>query len=347
MVISSTVIMALWINIHIFFVLAAVLGIALAIQVFATKVTHYLKWLGGIAGGLVLGTLINPTGIQLVLYPLQIFGNYGYRVSENQPLWFFLRYFTRPIHWYIVVLIALYCLTLLWLFKKRKKISWYYLITSIFFMAFTIKLIRMQNIFALTAIPLVSVGVDYFWQTYGKKIGSTTSIMVSSILGFGLLSVLIGTGLFFPFSHYVGIGLTPGYDKTLQFVRDNPIHGPIFNNFDAGSFLIYALYPKQQVFMDNRAEAYPADFIQSQYLKAQEDESTWQELESTYNFSTIIFYRHEQTNWGQEFLVKRFTDPTWIPIYVDDYLIIFAKDMPVNQELIQKYRLPDEMFSIN
>lgn len=346
-VISSTAIMALWVNIHIFFVLAAVLGIAFAIHTYIKKQTHYFKWLGGIAGGLILGTFINPLGIQLVLYPLQIFGNYGYRVSENQPLWFFLQHFTRPIHWYIACLIIVYIALVAWVIKKHHKVSPYYLITSIFFMLFTIKLIRMQNIFALSAIPLLSLALQDLWQSYGGKLHSTLIIMTSSIVGFGLVSVLIGTGLFFPFSPGLGIGLTPGNDRSLTFVREAGLHGPIFNNFDIGSFLIYTLYPNQKVFMDNRAEAYPAEFIQSEYLKAQKDEEKWQELESKYSFSTIIFYRHEQTDWGQDFLVKRFKDPTWITVYVDNYIIIFAKDTLENQELIKKYRLPDEMFSVN
>jgi hypothetical protein len=54
------------------------------------------------------------------------------------------------------------------------------------------------------------------------------------------------------------------------------LKGPIFNNFDIGSYLIFRLYNKslpagRQVFVDGRPEAYPASFFQITYILMQQD----------------------------------------------------------------------------
>lgn len=347
---TTVVVMALWINTHIFFVLTGILGVAAAVHGYWNKLPHLWVWMGSLASALLLGAFINPVGWQLVVYPLSIFSNYGYRVSENQPLWFFLQHYTRPIHWYLVFFILLFITLNIFYLKKRLASHLYLVLISGFFLLFTIKLIRIENIFAVTAIPLLTLSLSAVWQKYHlfvkEKLNQTLTMMSLSIVGFIAIAAILGSGLFFPFKGLFGVGLSPGYEQSIAFISNFPITGRIFNNFDSGSFLIYSLYPNQQVFIDNRAEAYPASFIQDTYLQAQQDETVWYQLEQQYHFATIIFYRHEQTNWGQEFLVKRIQDPSWIPVYVDNYLIMFLKDTPANEELIEQYRLPQEMFSI-
>lgn len=348
--IAGAIIMALWVNIHIFFALVSLLGVAALIHALVNKNMPSVKQLLIIGAGLIIGVFINPTGLTLVLYPLQIFGNYGYRVAENQSIWFFLHYFTQPLHWYIVAVTLISVVLGFWYVKNNFKSSIYFLITASFFLFFTWKLIRMENIFAVTAIPLLSYALTAVWKKHHEQITrlfqNTAFTMVVSFATFGLLCAALGTGLFFPFRSDFGVGLYPGYDQSIAFVKNLPDTGPIFNNFDVGSFLIFTSYPQKKVFFDNRAEAYPADFSQNVYVHAQEDEATWQQLENKYHFSTIIFYRQENTNWGQEFLVKRVQDPSWVPIYVDNFLIIFEKDIPANHALIQKYRLPASMFTV-
>lgn len=344
------ILLAVWVNIHIFFILSALVGIAAFLHAVINKNSALIKQLLYIAGALVAGVFINPLGWKLVIYPLHIFGNYGYRVAENQSLWFFLNHYTQPLHWYLALCMIVFVISTIVYTKNNFKNSFFFLFNSIFFLVFTFKLIRMENIFAVTAIPLISYQLTEYWKKNHQKVRTlfknSVTTMVVSIFGFSALCMAVGSGLFFPFQADFGIGLYPGYDQTIAFVKNLPNTGPIFNNFDDGSFLIFALYPQQKVFVDNRAEAYPADFLQNQYLKAQNDESAWQQLENRYHFSTIIFYRQENTNWGQDFLVKRIQDSSWIPIYVDPYLIIFAKDTPANQAIIQQYRLPASMFSI-
>lgn len=343
-------IMALWVNIHIFFILAVPLVGAAVLQEIIKKKIKNSYSLILLSLGMLVATLLNPYGLTLLLYPFQIFSNYGYRVAENQPLWFFLRNFTERYHWYLLTFIIVSLASLLFLWKAHKKYSWYSTILFVFFAGFTARLIRMENVLAIVSIPIIAEAIATVWRKWHVQIKDIAQkpagLMAASAAGFLAIAIFFGSGLFMPFNTGFGLGLYPKYQQSIEFVQKLPITGPIFNNFDSGSFLIYALYPTQKVFIDNRAEAYPDDFLKNTYVAAQEKEDVWRALEGQYHFQAIIFYRLENTNWGQEFMVKRFQDPSWVPIYVDNYLIIFLKDTDQNKQLIEQYRLPEDMFTV-
>ena len=76
----------------------------------------------------------------------------------------------------------------------------------------------------------------------------------------------------------------------------------------------------------------------------QKDESAWQKAQQRFGFNSIFFYRHDMTPYAQPFLIKRIKDPEWVPVYVDNYSIILLKDNRKNQQLIERFELPKEMF---
>lgn len=78
----------------------------------------------------------------------------------------------------------------------------------------------------------------------------------------------------------------------------------------------------------------------------QDNEKAWQQIDNRYHFNVIFFYRHDLTPWGQNFLVKKVDDPRWVPVFLDDYAIIFGKNNKKNQSVIKKFQIPREYFQI-
>lgn len=340
---------ALWVNIHIFFFMEFLILGAVGAQVFLQKKWEMLQQLIFITFITLLATLCNPLGLKGALYPAQILGEYGYRVAENQPPIFFLSHYTRPINWYLVIIFVVTSIPLVLLIKK----NWGVYTTSglIFFalLAATNKLIRFENFYGLIAMITTAAAVAH-WRTYlQKKLESTLQqpvyLSVFSFVAFAILTLLLGTSLFFPLNQSFGVGLYPKVNASAEFFKSLKISGPIFNNFDIGGYLIYHLYPQTKVYVDNRAEAYPVSFLE-EYRVAQEDDASWKKIDDKNTFGAIYFFRLENTEWAQTFLVKRISDPTWVPIYVDDYAIIFVRNISQHEEIIKKYRLPPELFSI-
>ena len=114
--------------------------------------------------------------------------------------------------------------------------------------------------------------------------------------------------------------------KALDFVLDNELPPPIFNNFDIGSYITYRAWPKYRVFVDGRPGEYPKEFFQNVYIPVQYDPVKFKELEEKVGFKTIIFSHTDQTPWGKAFLTQIVKNNEWRIVYIDDFMIVLLKD---------------------
>jgi len=169
--------------------------------------------------------------------------------------------------------------------------------------------------------------------------------MTSPILIMLITVSCLRSGLFTPNISQLGTGLIPNQLASTKFFNQH-LSGPVFNNYDIGGFLIFGLYPRTQVYVDNRPEAYPIDFL-TNYSLAQEKSEVWQALDDKEQFQSIFFFRHDQTTWAQPFLIDRIQDPNWIPVFVDDQVLILAKKNEQNKEVINEFALPENIFQIS
>lgn len=136
-----------------------------------------------------------------------------------------------------------------------------------------------------------------------------------------------------------GFGLTPRAEEAALFFKEHNLHGPIFNDYDIGNYLDYELFPQEKVFIDNRPEAYSADFVKNTYLASLSSERKWHETEVKYNFNVIFFYHYDQEPHLRQFLWNRMKDQNWALVYADTYNVIFVKNISANKNVIQKFRI--------
>lgn len=340
----------LWVNIHIFFFITVIVLGSFGLQALVEKNWQNV-WQLCVVGliGLV-GTLCNPLFIEGAIYPTKILQEYGYEIAENQTPYFFLQYYTTRFHWYLVGMFIGTLITGGFVIKKYGFKYTAILVLFLIFLIFTNKLIRFANFYALTAALIVGICIQalqpFIAQVTEKIKKNTVLLSVTSFLSFGVVATMLGSGMFFPLRPGFGLGLVPKINNSAEFFKQLQVTGPIFNNFDIGGYLIYHLYPEYRVYVDNRAEAYPASFLE-EYKAAQLDPTVWQKIDAQYQFGAIYFNRLERTDWSQQFLITTFQNEQWIPIYVDQYTIIFIRNIPAHQEIIEKYRLPDEIFTIS
>lgn len=345
----------LWVNLHIYFPFGLILvGIftldRLLLYLFKRdkNILKSIKILIGIGIISSLVLLLNPAGIKGILYPLKIFGNYGYRVFENQSIFFLEKITKFPDILYFKIILILLILSFihpLYLsFKKRvPDLSPALLLIAALFGYLGVIAVRNFSIFSLFALAIISINFAPLYQRIKTQINPFIYISFLTVL----VIILATINPSFWEGRQSGLGLMANSEKASQFFLENKLEGPIFNNYDIGGYLIYNLFPSQKVFVDNRPEAYPADFFEKTYIPMQEDESVWNEKLLKYKFNSIFFYRHDLTPWGQKFLITRIQDKEWAPIFVDDYSIIFLKRDEKNSELIKKFELPKEIFKIS
>ena len=145
------------------------------------------------------------------------------------------------------------------------------------------------------------------------------------------------------FKNSFGWGLEKGSEDSIKFYRDNNLSGPIFNNYDLGSALIFWLYPQEKVFVDNRPEAYSNSFFNEIYRPMQMQKDKWLEYSTKYQFKTIYFSHTDFTPWAQTFLGQTI-DENWALVYFDRYTVILLNKKNNDAETLKKLTLsPQEV----
>lgn len=326
----------LWVNMHIFFVFGILILAVFTVHVYLNRVGPDIPY-PILLAGIIAICLFNPHGMAGLLTPLNIFKEYGYRVAENQSIFFMQKLLPSFSYFYAEILILVTFGLSIWaVFEKRTREYLFLIILTLIFGLGSLKMIRIIPIFSLFCIILCTQTLQLVAKKYILK-----NVNHLYTLGFAVVVFI-----FSPFKFGWGLGVDEKSLTSAQFFKMNNIKGPIFNNYDIGSYLVYSLYPSEKVFVDNRPEAYYSNFFEHTYVPIQESEEMWKKAENEYKFNVIYFYRRDYTPWAQIFLIKRIKDVNWAPVYVDDYTIILLKKSEENREVIEKYELPQDMFSI-
>ena len=354
-------VMLLWVNVHIFFVIGlSLLGAFWFCSLFLEKYKSHSRQLSILFGGSVLISLCNPGGIWGLLEPFMIFKEYGYMVAENQSVFFMQnRYLGDPKFWYMeAFLLLMFIAAIYFLYKKKQgaEIDDAFVIKCFLLLCFTIPafaMIRFIPVLGLMSIPFAAHAMQLWENTetaFFKKDGLHIKAM-------GLALIMLFAGFFLPANgatRYwnplynkpnMGFGIQDGIERSAKVFKQLNIKGPILNNYDIGSYLIYYLYPENKVFVDNRPEAYSVDFFKKTYYPLHESEEAWKAIDAKYKFNAIYYFRHDNTEHGQPFLIRRtMRDPDWAPVYVDAWTIILLKRNEINKSIIDQHELPQSMF---
>ncbi|MEK7503042.1 MAG: hypothetical protein AAB556_01195 [Patescibacteria group bacterium] len=311
----------IWVNSHIFFFL----GFAIAGTFLFSR---NLKKIALLIISLFAVSLINPFGIAGLLEPLSILREYGYSLAENKSVWFLENYgIWRPGFEIFKFAVLLTALSFAWvLIKKRQNLA----ILQNFFLAGGISamaVLQSRNLalFGFVLMPVLAQNIENLKIDSLRKFSKEIKYAGAGLCFFTIF-LLISTNIsaLFPYSGNFGVGLQENNSAPIKYFKKENLKGPIFNNYDIGGYLIFHLFPQEKVFVDNRPEAYSADFFKKIYIPAQENDEAWNKLNKQYKFNSIIFSHRDITPWGQNFLKARLEDKEWKQVFADERVIIFT-----------------------
>jgi hypothetical protein len=104
----------------------------------------------------------------------------------------------------------------------------------------------------------------------------------------------------------------------VDYLEQHNLHGPILSMDFWGGYLIYRLYPREQVVVDDRHDLYGEIFLKS-YLKMYRGETDWQEFLRQHEAHCLLFPRDAAiTNLLLE-------NQSWKPAYQDKVAVIFVR----------------------
>jgi tetratricopeptide (TPR) repeat protein len=353
-----------WVNTHIYFFIGLALlffkWLAEFCEMIVSQRQSGLDWLVScraaylksrpwfyILWGSTLVCLLNPHHIVGLLYPFNIFSHYGYEIVENKSI-FFLGHLLVDYNFSLfkILLVSLWLIWLLYFFICRR-VSWFNLFLTLFFSALALMAVRNLPLFGLVWLVLVSANLSELLAQIKEKIPWSGWEIIKRwriAIGLALLVVIICVGIYLAVTAVdqegfirepLGWGLTAGGEDSAKFFRDQHLSGPIFNNYDVGSALIFWLYPQTKVFVDNRPEAYSEQFFSSIYKPMQSEPAKWQAYSRQYQIKTVYFGYTDSAPWAVSFLNYILSDPDWALLYFDRYTVILANKKLTETSLLK------------
>ncbi len=332
------VVQVLWTNMHIYFAVGPTLLFFFVIDRFFEK-REFFKKTALILIATSAATLLNPNFIKGALVPFNILRHYGYSIVENQNI-FFLRDYGISLTAINIfeVSLAVLILSFIIAFKNGRKQITFEVLSAIFFTVMAGKMIRNFGLYGLVFIPIIALNLSTL------SLSTTSQVVYPQVRRMFKIGLIVFSALMvFLIFHVVnndfydwlespkqfGLSVPTGAEKAVEFVKKNNIKGPVFNNFDVGSFLIWKFYPEQKVFVDGRPEAYSVDFFEKIYKPMQEDLATWNHYANdVYHINYIFFDYHDITPWAQTFLSFISQDKSWPMVYKDNSVVIFLRQTP-------------------
>ncbi|MCL5438832.1 MAG: hypothetical protein M1268_02485 [Patescibacteria group bacterium] len=336
----------IWVNTHIYFFTGIiVLGLFLVDEIIINRkklITKHAVILFFVFIASLFVTVINPNGIKGALYPFNVFNNYGYQIEENQNIFFLEQISNKPSIVYFKISAIFLFLTLILNFKKCKPIDW---MLSVTFTYFAVVAIRNFPLFVFaTFIPFVENLTSVFDKLTSKIF--SRKVLIKIVVEVFLIIIMIWQIIQVSSFRTFGFGLEKGVKNGVDFFSEQKLKGPIFNNFDIGSYLEYRLFPKEKVFVDGRPEAYPIDFFQKVYIPMQDDKQVFEKESNKYNINSIIFGHTDQTPWAGEFIKQIVNNENWKIVYLDENVFIALKNNSENKTIIDKFNTNKNNFKV-
>jgi hypothetical protein len=338
-----SILQVIWVNAHIFFIMGPILTALFWLQARNNGQAEQAGVLQKIFWLLLGMCLINPSGINGFLAPFHMDKAYSYFITENQSVFYYLKLKIMPdksFYLYFLTTSVMLFVPLIFLIQREGAKRYIFCgILTLFLSIAALKAIRMIGLYGFFWIPLSSYVYSQWMNSASVKFRKNIEIVLLAA------GILISASVNFDWKQSHGLGIVPGANGAAEFFKREKISGPIFNNYNIGGYLIFHLSPEYKFFVDNRMEAFPADFFKQMYVPMQWwRDDLWQKMEQRYHFN-VIFYSPESTPWGYKFIMNRYIDPSWAVVFYDKEAVIFLKRNKQNAQIIRQFEKHIEIIS--
>jgi hypothetical protein len=312
------ILFALWINCHGSFMLGIIVaGIFLFSSLFSFQMGSLLqhRWEPRRRRTLILAMILslaalflNPAGIRQIFYPFDTMLHQPLNLANVQE-WAPLQ-MNSPSG--IALLAVLLCGFLL-AAARRSELFFDELLLLTLGAWLAVSHLRMLVVFGILAAPILSRQLSTAWEGYRAE---EDRMWPNAIL---IAVSLLAAWLAFPGSRNLEMQVeeqSPA--KAVEFIKANPLSGPMLNDYRFGGYLIWAL-PEDPVFIDGRADVYEWSGLLGEF-------GNWATLETDPN---VLLQKYKigfclLTNQSPMARVLPLL-PDWKLVYSDGNSVIFAR----------------------
>ena len=327
--------MVLWVNLHGGFAIGlALIGLMLLARigerVFMRKPLD-LRHLLIVLGLSMLATFVNPNGFAGISHPLVYLG------FDNVSARFISEWQSPNFHdYYWLSLLASFMLLMALGVVRRQMGGWPVLLTAVL-ATMALQSVRHIPLYALAMAPILGetllarLDVKSRLETERKlpKLRRLNWLILILLMG-----GFVAAGVASPLSQLKKMPLQSRgvtYPEAgAKYVRTNYPEARMFNDYDWGGYLIYALFPTQKVFIDGRMDLYSSQVL-SDYGHVVFLRPDWEEVLDRYKVDLVLIHK------GSPLSVLLTSAPSWQRVFTGEVEDIFVRRPTGNSVELLKY----------
>jgi hypothetical protein len=309
----------LWVNLHAGFAVGLVLS---ALFLVGEGIEGVLGWSQqnaprpGIAVFIfVLDLLLvplNPNGLRMFVYPIETLRS---AAMQNYIAEWASPNFHRAEYWPFLLIVLGVFSVLSW---TRHRVRLRDLLLVLVSLYAGLCSIRMMPLFVLIAVPLIS---KQFGEWPVSRQRPQPSLVARSVLN-GAIVMAMAAFSVLHITHVIWRQPQAEVQHfpagAVAFLQTHPPHGPIFNHYDWGGYLIWKLYPSIRVFIDGRADLY-GEALLHQFADTYQFKGAWRQSLRRWNIDTVLVPADSSLATG----LRR--APGWTVSYEDPQAIILTR----------------------
>lgn len=270
--------------------------------------------------GSFLASLANPSGFGLWV---KVVSHIGSRYLADITVEFQSPNFHDASFWPFIVFI---CLILLALGLSKKKFRSERVFITAAWLVMGLYSVRNTPLFAISAAPLLAEGLDRLLLSFPSdkqmikwllRFNSNIELIDKQLKGilWPVIGIILVVLTFVFGSHFQLDGVFYSFDpevfpvQAVDWLKENPQEGEMFNYFTWGGYLEYKLWPEKKVFIDSKSDFYGEDFVR-QYGQVIAQQDGWEDVLDEHDIDWAILPKDQsatrtiQNELGWEVIYK-------------------------------------------
>jgi hypothetical protein len=291
------------------------------------------KLLGLTTAFCLLASLINPYSYRILLFPFKL-------VSDKFLMDHVMEFLPPNFHEFGVMFFKYLLLSMILVISISKRhLNIIEIVLIITFTNMALYAVRFIALFGIVVAPILARQLEQMpnpkkgrFKEFLQKRSTNIALIDASARGYVWPVAAVLIVVFFVATGRIEYRFNAEIHPVaaVDFLKKVHLKGNMFNNDEFGDYIIYSAYPQYKVFFDGRSDMYGSERMK-EYYKVIRFESGWEKIIEKHSINWIIF---DADSVLSRFLMER---KDWRLIYADKVANIFVRNVPENQDLIDRY----------
>lgn len=262
------------------------------------------------------------------------------QILEYKPLWFFYRELHLIWPLFMVAFIALSAAMLVVRYAAQRRVRLPEALLAAAIVVFSLYYARGSTL-GLVALPLfLAYAAGDLGKPWRLASGAAAAVLCAALLFITVQRSPWQLRPTVPPDTWIDASYPEG---AVNFIKENELRGPMFNDFRWGGYLIWRLYPEYKVFIDGRLVSNP--MLDAYMFVTKASPGAMRELDA-FGVNFILTRIMVRESGVVAPLILRFLETgsgEWRLVYVEGNTALFVRNRPQNRRIIDRYGLPDEV----